>query len=185
MLNATRAVALATVLALTGTLALVAGPFDRQERGDVAPAAQSWTADDVVPVVIHAAYRGDIEDGSIEVTPERVEERGTRMEYELTSDDPRFDGVMYLTVNGDTILGATGAAVYAGSVEVETSSGGWSGSSNAIGMVGTNDMYVQAVLTGVGANEGLSAVLFGDNAENSLEITYSGMVFPGSLPEYP
>ncbi|MEX1295109.1 MAG: hypothetical protein AB1Z67_02950 [Candidatus Limnocylindrales bacterium] len=184
MFNATRAAAFVAVLTMTGTLALVAGPFDRGDQADE-PAAPAWTAEDVVPVVVHTAYRGVDETGSIDVTPERVSERGVGMEYELTSDDPRFDGVMYLTVNRDAILGATGASVLASSFDIEASSGGWTGIGSAFGMVGTNDMYSQVVLSGVGANEGLSAVFFGDNAENQMEFTYTGMVFPGSMPEYP
>ena len=97
MFNATRSVAIATVLALTGTLALVAGPFDGHDRADVAPTAQVWAADDVVPVEVRAAYRGE-EPGSIGVTPERVSGQGTRMEYELSSDDPRFDGAHFVRV---------------------------------------------------------------------------------------
>lgn len=185
MLNATRVAAIVAALAMSGTLALVVGPFERHDRATVAPAAQAWTADDVVPVVSRAAYRGEVESGAMEVTPERVTERGTRMEYELTSDDPRFDGTMVLTMNSDAILGATGASLHAASVEVETVNGGWTGTSNAVGIVGTNDIHTQAILVGTGANQGLSAVLMGDNADNELEFEYSGMVFPGEMPPIP
>jgi hypothetical protein len=185
MFSATRIVLAAAIFAMGVTFALVAGP-DTQTDSNLAPAAsEAWTAEDVVRVSGQSTYAGKPESGTIEITSSRVLDHGATHDYILTSDDPRFSGVLHMTINLDSFQGAPGASVFTGEARVDAESGGWDGVFRGVGMVGTNDMYGQSVLSGVGANDGLSAVLFMDNADNELVFQMEGLVFPGDMPELP
>lgn len=184
MFSATRVVAATAIFALGATAALLSGPVAPPELNP-APASEAWTAQDVARVTGQSAYVGQPGSGTTEVTATRVLEHGATYEYRLTSDDPRFDGALYMTISLDSLLGAPGASVFTGEARVEAGSGGWDGVFRGVGMVGTNDMRSQAILHGTGSNEGLSAVLFLDNAHNELVFQVEGMVFPGDLPELP
>ena len=184
MLNATRVVAAATVLALGGTLALVAGPLGPAIE-PAPPGAEQPDSDVIALVTGQAAHYTETDPGDGTVTPRAQEFRGVAIEWEVAADDPRLSGVMSVDYNVDAIFGAAGTRAMTGIQRIENDAGAWEGDFQGVGFPGTNDLHVHAVLAGSGSYEGLTAVMYLDNAANEQVMEFEAVIFPGELPAYP
>ncbi len=114
MLNATRAMAIVTVLALTGTLALVAGPFAPAQ--EPAPAATlERSAADVGRFTGVMTFGPETVDPVVSIDGEVQSERGGSVPMVLTGSDERLAGQAMIEWNADTLgPGSSKAVIFSG-----------------------------------------------------------------------
>lgn len=111
--------------------------------------------------------------------------------WHIESSDPRLSGTYTLFGSGQAWpldeAGMVLATVMTGSVRIENEEGAWTGT--RIAYVGP-DRADQFQVRGEGAYEGLTALfhwedVIGDEVTDEAFMTYSGVVIPGPLPDYP
>ena len=110
-----------------------------------------------------------------------LEIRGRVGVGELTMSDPRLSGTQAATFNRDEYGAVTATAR---SMLVENDEGSWQGTYRGMNDVATGRANHQALLTGQGSYNGLSAILFYDGTVSD-GFSVSGSIFPGELPDYP
>ena len=99
----------------------------------------------------------------------------------IDSGDPRLSGTLWTIENIDIYIDSQGQVVV-GVVGIDNEDGAWRGTS--LGYTTPQwGAYSQNFLSGEGAYEGLSAILF--LMDNGTDLDVEGMVFPGGLPPYP
>ena len=114
-------------------------------------------------------------------------------------DDPRLDGWLWITRNEDAFRASSSSVVDLGSVRAGTvglvnEQGSWVGSFYAYAtgvhpsaeVTPPERVHRHFLLSGTGAYAGLSALLDSDEVRGQPQPhDVHGLVFPGSLPEYP
>lgn len=183
MFNATRVVAAVAIVALGGSLALIAGPLEPAEE-PLAPSA-SLGPEDVVYVTGEATYLGDTEACEITFEDDYTDEQDCGVEYEFAMDDPRLSGLTSAVIDRRDPMGLTDTATIAGTTEVENEGGAWVGSYQGVALPGIAPMRMFWVGTGSGGYEGLSAVLFFDSTNVGSVFALEGMILPTEMLVYP
>ena len=190
MLNATRAAAVVAVLALTGSLALLAGPVS--QPGDRAPlfAAQ---AEDVELDKSPGFFTGTAtidrgQEPAVTGRFDRVEMRdaGSAVTFEL--DDPRVDasiGTTLMDYDDFPISGGRVGVVRLGTGRLENAGGAWTLSflDGAMAQPENSQSYFYLTMVGEGAYDGLvgSMLMTDHDGAGSWQVT--GTIFPeGSAP---
>ena len=143
------------------------------------------SGDDIAHVTGVAVDTNDGQRGTTTYTPRGVEERDASYVADVSASDPRLSGRLTTKHGYDTIFGVPGTAAMAGLERLENDDGAWEGPFRGVTYPGTNDMHYQAVMSGSGAYEGLTAVVRADNARNQHEFEFEAVIFPGRLPEIP
>ena len=159
MVTATRVAAGVTVLALTGSLALIAGPLQGPTEPPPPAAVSPPPASTEGWVATGAMRLGPGTFGETVPVDDRTEMRGSSWATTWTSDDPRLAGDGTFVVNTNTYQTDDGSEVSAGWSEltIENENGSWSSHVPASG-VGVSDFGRSAFwFDGAGGYEGLSA----------------------------
>jgi hypothetical protein len=193
MLNATRAVAIVAVLALTGTLALVAGPFAPTEQA--APAAtleRSFVDVGRFTGVMTFGPADASVDSVASVVGEVESERGGSTTVVLSGTDARLTGEARLDWNADN-LGPTfsQASIVAGWLALENEGGGWEGPWRGVTYPADAEAQLpattrtSATLTGTGGYDGLTAQVYFYLAPDTSVAEVEALIFPGEFPDYP
>ncbi len=141
--------------------------------------------DDIAYVTGVAADANDGERGTTTYTSRAIEERDASHAADVSASDPRLSGRLSTSHGYDEIFGVPGTAAMAGVQRLENDGGAWEGPFRGVSYPGTNDMHYQAVMSGSGAYEGLTAVVRADNARNQHDFEFEAVIFPGALPELP
>ena len=118
----------------------------------------------------------------------RVEERQLYRQGRIVHDDPRLSGWMLWTSNVETWGGPWHSGlgeVMAGSAQLVNDDGSWVGTFRGWVAERPRRRHMLFELTGTGAYEGHSALLWGQGRTVEMHIDVQGFVFPGWLPEYP
>ena len=185
MFSATRVAAAIAIFMLGASLTLVGVSLGPDQDAAVVPSAEIPAAEVIAHVTGEMTPTETRDEGTATYTPRAMEYRGVVQDYDVVSSDPRLSGQLTLQLGHDTIFGVPGTSAFAGIGRIENDEGAWEGPSRGVGYPDTNDTYVQVVLTGSGAYEGLTAVLDGNNSANELVFVFEGSIFPGALPELP
>ena len=120
--------------------------------------------------------------GTSEALPEgKLAKRGDGWEFrDVELSDPRLAGTWLTIINEDHY--ATASGVWTTARRIDNSEGSWLGH-----FVGYRDAHSgwhhQGILTGTGAYEGLTAIVFMEDMGGTYDV--HGMIFPGELPEAP
>ena len=136
--------------------------------------------------------------GTVEVTWDDVrgveERRGGFWDDPITVDEPRLSGQLRSTLNMDTyggpVLGGDGSVVTA-RTELVNDGGTWTGTLRGYSYPHSRDGFPQRdliwhiELTGTGAYEGSSALLYAQGSISGQLLDVDGFVFPGAVPAYP
>jgi hypothetical protein len=112
--------------------------------------------------------------------------RGYTWAGTITATDPRFSGTHFYSWDGDSYTltsGAEGPTAYAEGHRIENAEGAWQGSANGATLPDGTSADSPVVLTGEGAYEGLTAVLF--SVEGSCFADYRGLVMEFPDPPTP
>lgn len=113
-----------------------------------------------------------------------TEYRGFSAVRQLTMSDERLSGSQRAVWN-QTDYGRDGSTV-AGRLTIENDGGAWVGTYQGVIFPHAPGMARhQAVLTGEGGYEGLSAVLYYDPANTDDTLAVEGYLFRGEVPEHP
>jgi len=119
---------------------------------------------------------------------DRIRHRGAEYEDVIEVDDARLSGTMWQVWNTDALPGPDGKVfgksgnLITGSTEINNDDGSWVGTMRGYLHPVTKDYHFQIELTGTGAYEGSSALLYAKGPGNW---HVEGFIFPGTLPEYP
>ena len=183
MFSATKLVATAAAVALSGAL-LLAGPFTPQERS--APAAPDAFEPGVITPVqgtmyVTAQTRGGDSETYAGGRVSLDEWWTTR--YEV--DDPRLSG--YATSRHNRNTGAT--TTYAGgtrmiTARIDNDGGSWVGTGRAYSGP-ESSIHYQMLLEGQGGYEGLHAIIALDTESTAAPFEVTGAIISGDLPELP
>ena len=117
----------------------------------------------------------------------QVEERTHYLENPIEMDDPRLSGLLRRIWNCETYGGPREAGlgeVMAARTELVNDDGTWVGTMRGYVAYGPRRHYWQFELTGTGAYEGHTALLWTQGPGGGPQ-EVEGFVFPGPLPEYP
>lgn len=118
----------------------------------------------------------------------QVEERSIYVENPITMDDPHLSGLLRREWNYETYGGTRERGlgeVMAGRAELVTDGGGsWVGITRGYVSYGPRSHFWQFELTGTGAFEGHTALLWTQGPGGGPHAV-EGFVFPGPLPDYP
>ena len=183
MFTPVRAFAAVAVLALGGSLALIAGPLGPSQE-PVVPGAELG-AEEVARVTGTATYLSDTAACKITFSDTFMEKRGCGTEYELTMDDPRLSGLSPAVIERVDPKGFyTVAGTVAGSMEMQHADGAWAGAYQGIDLPDTGGIHLFAVLTGSGDYEGLSAVLVYHSTGDGSTFDVEGMILPSQMLVY-
>lgn len=112
--------------------------------------------------------------------------RGFTWAGTITATDPRFSGTHYYSWDGDGYTlasGGEGPSAFAEGHRIENAEGAWQGAATGATLPGGTTAASPVVLTGEGAYEGLTAVLFG--IEDSCFIGFRGIVMEFPDPPVP
>jgi hypothetical protein len=112
--------------------------------------------------------------------------RGFTWAGTITATDPRFSGTHYYSWDWDGYTlasGAEGPSAYAEGHRIENDDGAWQGAATGATLPGGTSAYGPVVLTGEGAYEGLTAVLFG--IEDACFFDFRGIVMEFPDPPVP
>ena len=112
--------------------------------------------------------------------------RGHTWAGTITATDPRFSGTHYYSWDGDGYTlasGDEGPSAYAEGHRIENAEGAWQGAATGATLPGGITAASPVVLTGEGAYEGLTAVLFG--IEGSCFFDWRGLVMGFPDPPVP
>mgnify|MGYP001815309243 CR=1 FL=1 len=168
-------------LSVTGTiiLMLLAGP-----GGAVVAADEEALASDRPHQVSGTnAYAGVFENATFGYEDGRVLERGEGAYDTIEMDDARLSGTLWHVWNRD-YLGD--GEVLTGTVELVNEGGTWVGTMRGYKAYEPDEHlhYWQVELTGTGAYEGYSALLY-FRGVTYYTLAVEGYIFPGELPDYP
>jgi len=198
MFNATRIVAVVAVVALGGSLALVAGPLGQTDPAGVpsapTPSASPEASDEVYftgTLSFPNPLGGD--PGKTETGPDGIERnRGAAMETKWTSSDPRFSGAGSITTNYNDYIAESGEVIRVGwgTQELANDIGGWQQGIDVgagvlrdpMGAVEGDDSRIAGWFDGVEGYEGQSAfVVFTiwGSATQGILWDYEGWIVPG------
>ena len=166
----------------------------------VAAQDEEAAAEPPVPVRVTGSIEagGGFDFGTVEVTQDDergVEERrGSFWDDPIALDEPRLSGQLRSTLNMDTYggrdLGGDGSVVTA-RTELVNDGGTWTGTLRGYSYPHMDEGFPQRdliwhiELTGTGAYEGNSALLYAQGSFNDGLLEVDGLVFPGELPGYP
>ena len=123
-----------------------------------------------------------IESPRVEFGEGRILHRGEVLEQPIDSGDPRLSGTLGISLDWDTHADSSGI-VAVGAVHIDNEDGAWQGTSLGYSRPGWSRRHHQYNLTGEGAYEGLSAILF--LIDDGTGFAVEGIVFPGELPPIP
>lgn len=186
MFTAARIVAALAILALAGSLAVVAVPVSEQPA--TAPAAPM---EDIDPADF-GGFMGRMTCGQGKYGSTQVTEWGSFVEGEtyprcsVEVGDPRFTGNMYSVHDYYKYDGKPTWGVRSVSAVLTTDEGHWVSTSNWGYQQPENGAMAYAMQwRGEGAYEGLSALSFLSQDEFSLILDLEGVIFPGELPAAP
>lgn len=185
MFTATRFAAAIAILALAGSLALVTAPLSdlTSEPDAEAPAVDPARYGGVEGTFRLLAGGGS---GDYTITAWGAETHGATWMGDLDVDDPRLSGSSQGTFNSVFYNGGPERGISSGSVVITTPGGTWQGTSVGYEHPATQELLVQMQLAGAGAHDGLSALLsLSQDGAGSLTYRARGVIFPGTLPEYP
>lgn len=136
---------------------------------------------------------GQVTVGDFFQDPDITNEDGTQVRrnggvYDtIEMDDARLSGTMWQVWNRDSIGGPLrrgDGEVETGTVELVNEDGSWVGTMRGYASMGPRTHYWHIELTGTGAHEGFSALLYAKGPAGG-PWDVEGFVFPGVLPEYP
>jgi hypothetical protein len=119
---------------------------------------------------------------------DRIRRRGAVYEDPIEMDDARLSGTLWQTWSRDELPDSSGDFVgrngelITGTTEITNDAGSWVGKMRGYIDPVTNQYHFQIDLTGTGAYEGYSALLY---AKGPSTWDVEGLVFPGTLPDYP
>lgn len=185
MLNATRAAAIVTVLALSATLALVAGPLGQSSDPVPVPAAESTSTDiDAAPGFFSGtATTVDRQEPEITAQVDRLELRKAGTTFTLDLDDPRVDGSISTTVfdyDDFPVAGGQVGVVRDGTGRLENEGGAWVLSSLSGAMAEPEDgrSYAYATMTGEGGYDGLVGSMLMTDHDGAGTWQIVGAIFP-------
>jgi hypothetical protein len=168
-------------LSLAGTviLMLLAGLGGVVAAGDEDPPA----ADKPHPVSGTLRYVGTFQGGTSALEDGRAGQRDYGSYDRIEMDDARLSGTLYHVWNRD-YLGD--GEVFTGTVELVNDDGSWVGTMRGYFAYEESGRrhYWQLELTGTGAHDGLSTLLYASGPAPGLA-DVEGFVFPGTLPAYP
>jgi hypothetical protein len=186
MFSIVRVAAVAAVLAVGGSLLLVAGPA----RPPADPAVVSTVETDALDPEDYAGFGGTwtlggYEAGTLEETDWGCRFRGERWSSPLEVSDPRISGTWHMILNYDTFTDGASYGVRSVSNTIVNDDGSWTGTGTGFQDPTTEGLHYQVLLTGQGAHEGLSALIFLSQDSYSMTFDVDGVIFPGELPEYP
>jgi hypothetical protein len=185
MLNATRAAAVVAVLALTGSLALLAGPVSQPGDPAPPPAAQ---AEDAGVGETPGFFTGTatIERGqepALTGRLDRVEMRdaGSAVTFEL--DDPRVDGsigTMMMDYDDFPVSGGLVGVVRGGTGRLENAGGAWTLSflDGAMSQPENGHSYFYSTMVGEGAYDGLVGSMLMTDYDGAGGWQVVGTIFP-------
>jgi len=196
MFNATRVAATVAIVALGGSLALVAGPLG--PSADTAPVPGAATSSpSPSPGASDGTYFtgvmtvGPGVEGTTEVGPDDVIRlRGGRYGAEWKSTDPRFTGVGGLTTNENSYKTGSGGVVDVGwgTMSVETEDGTWHSATPVVAGVVRRpiaaeiDTRIPVWFVGDGAYEGMTALVIYTIVPSTyppFRWNYEGWIVPG------
>lgn len=185
MLNATRAVAVVAVLALSGSLALLAGPLGRSEEPATVPAAETATTEiDHVPgFFTGTATMSRGQEAEITALADRQEFRQVGTSFTLELDDPRVDGSTFKTVydyDDFSVSGGRMGVFRGGTGRMENDDGAWVLSSihGAVAEPEDGSSYTHATMTGEGAYDGLVGTMLMTDYDGAGSWKVVGALFP-------
>ena len=186
-----RLVAAGTVVALAmGVMPL--GVAAQSEDDSAHTTSEQAEPTYVAPVPVTGTMNADAEGidwgPADDVTQEfdRRTKRGGGGTEVFEMDDPRLSGVAYELNNVDQIgpkYENHEGETFTGTIELVNDEGSWVGSLRGYATMGPAMRHWHFELTGTGDYEGLSAILEGVGPYGSAEV--QGLLYPGSLPEYP
>lgn len=181
-----RAIAARAAVALVGFLVLLGTPVSATTPDEPAY---------LPPVPVTGTMNADAEgvewepaEAGAEVIQEfdRKAQRGGGYTWTVEMDDPRLSGVAYGLWSLDKIgpqYQHHEGETFTGTVELVNDDGSWIGSLRGYATMKPATRHWHIELTGTDGYEGLSALLQGVGPYGSAEL--QGLLFPGSLPEYP
>jgi len=188
MFSATKFVVAGVIVALFGGF-LLAGVLTQQseETAPIVGATSSATADEAGSgaVTVSGSRRllGDHGPGAEPIVGGMAKGR-SEGHSDLLMDDPRLTGEFWHGRNWHVF---EGAVVDTGTVSLETEDGGWAGTSiGCADCSAARKRLEYAQLTGEGAYEGLSAILYFAELERGAKWhPVHGVIFSGDLPPFP
>ena len=186
MCFAVRSIAARVTMALVGASVLLATPVAATTSAE--PAYEP-------PVPVTGTMNADAEGVAWEPAAagadviqefDRKAQRGGGYTWTVEMDDPRLSGVAYglwsLDKIGPKYEHHEGEA-FTSTVELVNDDGSWVGSLRGYATMKPATRHWHIELTGTDGYEGLSALLEGVGPYGSADL--QGLIFPGSLPEYP
>ena len=193
MFNATRVAATVAIVALGGSLVLVAGPLGSSPDpapapGAASPSAEAVPSDDTYFTGVMTFGSGV--PGTTEVGPDDVSRnRGAQYDVGWKSTDPRFTGVGDYTGNSNGYRTESDGVVGVGwgTMSVETEDGTWRSTPSAGGVVRQpiateTDTRIPVWFVGDGAYEGMTALVIHTIVPSTyppFRWNYEGWIVPG------
>lgn len=132
-------------------------------------------------------YGDDFQGSILAVEEGRTMTRGDGFYENIEMDDPRLSGTLWTVLNRDYIGNrpyASDGEVGTGTVELVNEDGSWVGTMRGYVSMDPRTHHWHYELTGTGAHDGLSALLYATRPETGVW-DIEGFVFSGALPEYP
>ena len=178
MFSATRLAALVAVLAVGGSLALVAGPLAPPAEAPVVPGAEAPGPEAAAPFNGSGGVKvnKEGEKTTIDGVPHllgQVTEMPARL---IEVDDPRVSGTQTYTQYAAD-YGGFGPSW--GTFRIEDGAGAWVGEVSGIHVPSSG--HFSGWLTGEGAYEGLVLYYRGDHGQG-FNVTFSGVIYPAAAP---
>jgi len=175
MLSPAKAITGAIVFAVGGAL-LIAQPF--QQQGSVPGAAIDPCTTPIVPVTGTIIWGSEGPDTQRYTTDSGQHIRNFVFNSTMSLSDDRLDGST--TATGGWDQNDDGGGIYRGTRVIENTDGTWEGPET---LASTSELafYTMSDLTGTGAYDGLSAVLFIENNIDHPGATILGSIYPTDL----
>ncbi|MEX1295111.1 MAG: hypothetical protein AB1Z67_02960 [Candidatus Limnocylindrales bacterium] len=189
MLNATRAAAVVAVLALSGSLALLAGPVGQPSDPAPQPAAQTEATDlgERPGFFTGTATIERGQEATLTGRLDRVEMRdaGSIVTFEL--DDPRVDGSIGTTLmdyDDFPVAGKLVGVVRGGSGRLENAGGAWALAflHGAMSQPENGQSYIYSTMVGEGGYDGLEGSMLMTDYDGAGVWQVVGTIFPEELP---
>jgi len=172
-------------LSLAGivTVVLLGGP-----SGVVVSQDEEALAPDVARPVSGQVFIGNVfQSATVAEVDGSQELRGLGFYDTIEMDDARLSGTMWQVWNRDSIGGPLrqgDGEVETGTVALVNDDGTWVGTMRGYTTMGPRTHHYHIELTGTGAHEGHSAMLYVHGLQGG-PWDAEGLAFPGVLPEYP
>ena len=113
---------------------------------------------------------------------DRIRYRGAVYVDPIEMDDARLSGKLWQAWSKDGLRDGRPGELITGTTELTNDGGSWVGKQRGYIDPFTGDYHFQIDLTGTGAYEGYSALLY---AKGHSTWDVEGLIFPGALPDYP